>query len=130
MTDERTKIRQAVDRVLASIKAASESYIGAPVTREIMETASSKAMGFPVRFPYWDETTGTATKMVIDLPPLDLDVEAAARSREKTRALLDTIVTKMEVVHTPPDAPRLESTWTCEIEDSSEVVGLPDNGDE
>ena len=66
----------------------------------------------------------------LDLAPLELDVEAAARSREKTRALLDTIVTKMEVVHTPPDAPRLESTWTCEIEDSSEVVGLPDNGDE
>lgn len=41
-----------------------------------------------------------------------------------------SILTKMEVVHTPPDAPRLESTWTCDIEDSSEVVGLPDNGDE
>ncbi len=61
-------------------------------------------------------------------PPLELDVEAAARSREKTRALLDSIVTKMEVVHTPPDAPRLAGAWTCEIEVSSEVVGLPDNG--
>lgn len=27
-------------------------------------------------------------------PPLELDVEAAARSREKTRALLDTLVAK------------------------------------
>ena len=64
-------------------------------------------------------------------PPLELDVEAAARSREKTRALLDTLVTKMEVVHTPPDAPRLEGAWTCEIEKTAPaVVGLPDNGGE
>ena len=53
MSDEKTQ--QAVGRTLASIKAASESYIGAPVTRERMETAASKAMGFPVRFPDWDE---------------------------------------------------------------------------
>ena len=70
--DERTKIQQAVDRVLASIKAANEPYIGAPVTRERMEAASSKAMGFPVLFPDWDEATGTATKMVIE-PPVKLD---------------------------------------------------------
>lgn len=70
--DEKTKIQQAVDRTLASIKAASESYIGAPVTRERMEAASSKAAGFPVRFPDWDKTTGTATKMVVE-PPIALD---------------------------------------------------------
>ena len=67
--DERTKIQQAVDRTLASIKA---SYIGAPLTRERMETAASKAMGFPVRFPDWDEATGTATKWEIE-PPIALD---------------------------------------------------------
>jgi len=66
--DERTKIQQAVGRIRASLKAASESYIGAPVARERMEAASSKAMGFPVRFPDWDEATGTATKMVIEPP--------------------------------------------------------------
>ncbi|MBQ73372.1 MAG: hypothetical protein CMJ67_10755 [Planctomycetaceae bacterium] len=70
MTDD--EIQQAVDRTLASLKAASESYIGAPVAREKMEAASSKAMGFPVRFPDWDEATGTATKMVIE-PPIALD---------------------------------------------------------
>ena len=42
-------------------------------------------------------------------------------------ALLDSIVTKMEVVHTPSDASRLDGAWTCEIETSSEVVGLPDS---
>ena len=57
MSDERTKIQQAVDRALASIKAASESYIGAPVSRERMEAAASKAMGYSVRFPDWDEAT-------------------------------------------------------------------------
>jgi len=72
MTDERAKIQQAVDRTLASIKAASESYIGAPVTRERMETAASKAMGFPVRFPDWDEATGTATMMECE-PPFKID---------------------------------------------------------
>ena len=70
--DEIIKIQQAVDRTLAPIKAASESYIGAPLTRERMETAASKAMGYPVRFPDWDEATGTATKMVIE-PPIALD---------------------------------------------------------
>jgi hypothetical protein len=70
--DERTKIQQAVDRTLASIKAASESYIGAPVTRERMEAAASKAMGFPVRPLDWDEATGTATKWEIE-PPIALD---------------------------------------------------------
>jgi hypothetical protein len=60
------EIQQAVDRTRASLKAACESYIGASVARERMEAASSKAMGFPVRFPDWDETTGTATKMVIE----------------------------------------------------------------
>lgn len=66
MTDD--EIQQAVDRTRAALKAASESYIGAPVARERVEAASSKAMGFPVRFPDWDEATGTATKMVIELP--------------------------------------------------------------
>ena len=66
--DEIIKIQQAVDRTLASIKAASESYIGAPMARERVEAASSKAMGLPVRFPDWDEATGTATKLVIELP--------------------------------------------------------------
>lgn len=70
--DERTKIQQAVDRTLASIKAASESYIGAPLTRERMETALSKAMGFPVRPLDWDKATGTATKWEIE-PPIALD---------------------------------------------------------
>ena len=70
--DERTKIKQAVDRTLDSIKAASESYIGAPVARERMEAASSKSMGFPVRFPDWDEETGMTKKMVIE-PPIALD---------------------------------------------------------
>lgn len=55
--DEKTKVHQAVDRTRAFIKAASESYIGAPVTRERMEAAASKAMGFSVRFPDWDEAT-------------------------------------------------------------------------
>lgn len=70
--DDITKTQQAVDRTLASIKAACESYIGAPMTRETVETAVSKAMGFPVRFPDWDEATGTATKMVVE-PPFKLD---------------------------------------------------------
>ena len=70
MTD--AEIQQAVGRTLASIKAASESYIGAPVTRERMETAASKAMGFPVRFPDYDPATGTATKMESE-PPYALD---------------------------------------------------------
>lgn len=67
--DEIIKIQQAVGRTLASIKA---SYIGAPVTREMAEAASSKALGFPVRFPDWDEATGTATKCEIE-PPIALD---------------------------------------------------------
>ena len=70
--DEIIKIQQAVDRTLASIKAASESYIGAPMTRERMETAASKAMGYPVRFPDWDEATATATRIEIE-PPVKLD---------------------------------------------------------
>lgn len=70
MTDD--EIQQAMDRVLASIKAACKSYIGAPVTRERMEAASSKAMGFPVRLLDWDKTTGTATKWEIE-PPITLD---------------------------------------------------------
>lgn len=70
--DEKTKIQQAVDRTLASIKAASESYIGSPLTRERLEAAASKAMGFPVRFPDYDEKTGKATKAVVS-PPVKLD---------------------------------------------------------
>lgn len=93
-------------------------------------------------------------------PPLELDVEAAARSREKTRALLDSIeltlaqkmlklqaseftrdgimysdeaidrIQSQILAQAPPDAPRLDGARTCEIEESSEVVGLPDNGGE
>ncbi len=37
-----------------------------------MEAASSKAMGFPVRFPDYDPATGTATKMEFE-PPYALD---------------------------------------------------------
>ena len=83
MTDG--EIQQAVNRTLASIKAASESYIGAPVTRERMETASSKAMGFPVRFPDWDEETGVTKKIVFE-PPVPanyIDVTFVVESGEE-----------------------------------------------
>ena len=70
--DEIIKIQRAVDQILASLKVASESYIGAPVARERMEKAASKAMGFPVRFPDWDEATATATRIEIE-PPVKLD---------------------------------------------------------
>lgn len=72
----------------------------------------------------------------LDLAPLELDVEAAARSREKTRALLDTIELtpaqkKMAEAAGQYFKRRLESTWTCEIEKTAPaVVGLPDNGGE
>lgn len=46
-----------------------------------------------------------------------------------TEADMDWIRQKImtRVVRTPPDAPRLDGSWTCEIEDSSEIVGLPDD---
>lgn len=83
MTDD--EIQQAVDRTRAFLKTASESQIGAPVARERMEAASSKAMGFPVRFPDWDEATGTATKMVIEPPfPANyIDVRFVVESGEE-----------------------------------------------
>jgi len=79
------EIQQAVARILTSIKTASESYIGAPATRERMETASSKAMGFPVRFPDWDEETGVTKKIVFE-PPFSanyIDVRFVIESGEE-----------------------------------------------
>ena len=67
--DEITKIQKAVDRARASIKAASESYISSHVTQERLETAVSKALGFPVRITDWDETTRTAT--MVATPPIN-----------------------------------------------------------
>lgn len=48
--------------IINSFKAVIESsYIGAPVTREKLESSVSKAMGFPVQFPEYDEKkTATA----------------------------------------------------------------------
>ena len=68
--DEIIKIQKTVARTLASL--IDESYIGSPLTREGLEAAASKAMGFPVRFPDYDEKTGKATKVVVS-PPVKLD---------------------------------------------------------
>lgn len=68
--DEIIKIQKTVARTLASLK--GESYIGSPLTRERLEAAASKAVGFPVRFPDYDEKTGKATKVVF-VPPVKLN---------------------------------------------------------
>lgn len=68
--DEIIKIQQTVAHTLASLM--DESYIGSPLTQERLEAAASKAVGFPVRFPDYDEKTGTATKVVL-VPPVKLD---------------------------------------------------------
>lgn len=65
--DEIIKIQQTVVRTMASLK--DESYIGSPMTQERLEAAASKAMGFPVRFPDYDEKTGKATEVVV-IPPV------------------------------------------------------------
>lgn len=67
--DEIIKIQQAVVRTLASLK--DESYIRSPLTQERLEAVASKAVGFPVRFPDYDEKTGKATKMVV-VPPVKI----------------------------------------------------------
>jgi hypothetical protein len=66
------EIRKIEQTVAASLKAAYGSHIGAPVTRERLETAASKAIGFTIKFPDYDQKTGTLTKMVL-YPPLKLD---------------------------------------------------------
>lgn len=68
--DEIIKIQQTVVRTMASLK--DESYIGSPMTQERLEAAASKAMGFPVRFPDYDEKTGKATEVVV-IPPVKLN---------------------------------------------------------
>jgi len=68
--DEIIKIQQTVIRTLASLK--DESYIGSPLIQERLEAAASKAVGFPVRFPDYDEKTGKATKVVV-VPPVKLN---------------------------------------------------------
>ena len=83
--DEITEIQQAVGRALASIKAsikaANESYISSHVTQERLETAVSKALGFPVRITDWDEMTRTATMMAT--PPINhIDVTFVIESEK------------------------------------------------
>jgi hypothetical protein len=56
-------------------------------------------------------------------------VQALSLVQDEHHAYVDALLAAMEAVHTPPDTPRLEGAWTCEIETSSEVVGLPDDGD-
>lgn len=68
--DEIIEIQKIVARTLASLK--DESYIGSPLTQERLEAAASKAMGFPVRFPGYDEKTGKVTEVVF-VPPIKLN---------------------------------------------------------
>tara|TARA_B100001094_G_C18196186_1_gene811220 strand:- start:18764 stop:19018 length:255 start_codon:yes stop_codon:yes gene_type:complete len=67
--DEIRKIEQTLARALASLE---DSYIGSPLARERLEAAASEAIGLPIKFPDYDEKTGTLTKMVL-YPPLKLD---------------------------------------------------------
>ena len=68
--DEIIEIRKTLSRLLSSLK--NDFYNGIPLTRERLEAAASKAAGFPVRFPDYDEKTGKVTKVVF-VPPVKIN---------------------------------------------------------